>query len=147
MNEPIEVAGQRASALRFADSNVLMLFTALLVFRLLARGFTNRDLRNHWASLRGVDPQSITAGQMTYHLRRLRLHGVIARIPKSQRYQLTDTGWRTILVCTRTYNRLLRPGLSQIVPEHPLEDTALRRQFDKLDDAIQDLIQQQKLAA
>ena len=94
LNEPIEVAGQRASALRFADSNVLMLFTALLVFRLLARGRerrtqANRDLRNHWASLRGVDSQSLTAGQMTYHLR---LHGVIARIPKSQRYQLTDTG-------------------------------------------------------
>ena len=51
------------------------------------------------------------------------------------------------MFCTRTYNRLLRPGLSQIVPKHPLENTALRRQFDKLDDAIQDLIQQQKLAA
>ena len=125
LNEPIEVAGQRASALRFADSNVRMLFTALLVFRLLARGRerrtpANRDLRNHWASLRGVDPQSITAGQMTDHLRRLRLQGVIARNSKSQRDQLTDSGWRTILFCTRTDNRLLRPGLSQIVPEQPL---------------------------
>ncbi len=148
------MAGQRASAWRFADPTVRTLFTALLVFRLWARGFTNRDLRNpicdshhHSASLRGVDPQSLTAGPMTDHLRRLRRHGLIARTPKSNRDQLTDSGWRTILFCTRIDNRWLRPGLAQIVPEHPLEDTPLRRQFDNLDDAIQHLLETQKFTA
>jgi len=147
LNQPIEVAGQRASALRFTDPTVLLLFTALLVFRLSARGFTHRDLRNHWASLRGVDPQSITPGQMTYHLRRLRLHGLIARIPKSQRYQLTESGWRATYFCTRIYNRLLRPGLAQILPEHTPADTDLRRQFQKLDKTIHDFIREQNCAA
>ena len=58
---------------------VLALFSALLVFRLLPRGFSNRELRDHWAPLLGKTPQSITPGQMTYHLRRLRLHGLIER--------------------------------------------------------------------
>jgi hypothetical protein len=35
---------------------------------------------------------------MTYHLRRLRLHGLIERLPKSHRYRVTDQGWRTILL-------------------------------------------------
>ncbi len=37
----------------------------------------------------------MTQGQMTYHLRRLRLHGVIARLPHTHRYRVTDSGWRT----------------------------------------------------
>lgn len=89
LNEPAMVAGQRASALRFADPLVQALFGALLVFRLLPRGFCNRELRDHWASLLGKSPQSITPGQMTYHLRRLRLHGLIERLPRSHRYRVT----------------------------------------------------------
>jgi hypothetical protein len=114
LNEPVTVAGQRASALRFADPLVQTLFCALLVFRLLPRGFSNRELRDHWAGLLGQTPQSITPGQMTYHLRRLRLHGLIERLPKSHRYRPTDKGWRTILFCTRCYNRILRPGFAEL---------------------------------
>ena len=51
VNDPIEVDGQRASGLRFADVAVQALLSALLVFRLLPRGFSNRDLRDHWAAL------------------------------------------------------------------------------------------------
>jgi hypothetical protein len=40
---PITVHGQRASALRYADPCVLALFSALLVFRLLPRGFAAID--------------------------------------------------------------------------------------------------------
>jgi len=147
VNEPAVVAGQRASALRFADPLVQALFSALLVFRLLPRGFSNRELRDHWAPLIGKTPQSITPGQMTYHLRRLRLHGLIERVPKSHRYRVTDDGWRTILFCTRCYNRLLRPGLSEVVPEHAESDTVLRRCFDQLDAAIKRWLTEQRLAA
>lgn len=147
VNEPAVVAGQRASALRFAEPLVQALFSALLIFRLLPRGFSNRELRDHWAPLMGKMAQSITPGQMTYHLRRLRLHGVIARIPRSHRYRVTDEGWRTILFCTRSYNRLLRPGLAEIMPEPTSMPSALRRRFDQLDAAIEQWIAEQKLAA
>src|SRR5947209_8077347 len=133
VNEPVEVDGQRASALRYADPLVQALFSALLAFRLLPRGFSNRELRDHWAPLLGKKPQSITAGQMTYHLRRLRLHGLIKRVLKSHRYHVTDAGWRTMLFCTRTYNRLLRPGLAEIMPQEATPDTPLRQRFDQLD--------------
>lgn len=115
LNEPVTVAGQRGSALRFADPVTQTLFSALLVFRLLPQGFNNRELRDQWEPLLGKTPQSITPGQMTYHLRRLRLHGLIERIAKSHRYRLTDRGWRTILFCTHCYNRTLRPGFAELV--------------------------------
>jgi hypothetical protein len=147
VNEPAVVAGQRASALRFADPLVQALFSALLVFRLLPRGFSNRELRDYWGPLIGTTPQSITPGQMTYHLRRLRLHGLIERVPKSHRYRVTDGGWRTLRFCTRCYNRLLRPGLSEVVPEEAASDTELRRRFAQLDEAIKRWLTEQRLAA
>lgn len=147
VNDPVVVAGQRASGLPFADPAVQALLTALLVFRLLPRGFSNRDLRNHWAPLLGKSPNDLTPGQMTYHLRRLRLHGLIERLPSTHRYRLTDSGWRTALFCTRTYNRLLRPGLAQIIPPAAANDPELRRRFDQLDAALNQWIDQEKVPA
>lgn len=147
VNEPVEVGGQRASGLPFADVSVQALFSALLVFRLLARGFSNRDLRDCWAPLLGKSPDDMTAGQMTYHLRRLRLHGLIERIAGTHRYRLTSQGGRTILFCSRTYNRLLRPGLAQIVPEEALDDSVLRRGFDAFDEMLDDWIEKRRVPA
>jgi hypothetical protein len=147
VNEPRTVNGQRASALRFADTAVQALLSALLVFRLLPRGFSNRDLRDHWAPLLGKPPEALTPGQMTYHLRRLRLHGLLERIPRTHRYRVTDSGWRTALFYTRTYNRILRPGLAQVIPAAALDDSSLRRCFDQLDVAIARWVEDQKVPA
>src|SRR3954466_12390153 len=147
VNEPVEVDGQRASGLRFADVSVQALFGALLVFRLLARGFSNRDLRDCRAPLLGKAPDDLTAGQMTYHLRRLRLHGLIERIAGTHRYRVTRQGSRTILFCTRTYNRLLRPGLAQVVPEEVLDDSVLRRGFDAFDEMLDHWIEEKRISA
>jgi hypothetical protein len=147
VNEPVVVDGQRASALRFADQTVHALFSALLVFRLLPRGFSNRDLRDHGAPLVGRTPQSMNQGQMSYHLRRLRLHGLIERIPRTHRYRVTDSGWRTALFCTRTYNRVLRPGLALVIPDEACTDARLRRCFDQVEAAIDDWIREHKVPA
>lgn len=147
INDPVEVDGQRASGLRFADVAVQALLSALLVFRLLPRGFSNRDLRNYWAPLLGKAPTDMTPGQMTYHLRRLRLHGMIERIPQTHRYRVTTQGGRAALFCTRTYNRLLRPGLAQIMPEEARDDAELRRGFDQLDAKIEEWLDEQKMVA
>jgi hypothetical protein len=147
LNEPVVIQQQRASALPFADQAVQALLSALLVFRLLPRGFSNRDLRDHWAPLIGRTAQSMTQGQMSYHLRRLRLHGLIERLPHSHRYRVTNSGWRAALFCTRTYNRLLRPGLAVVMPQEACSDAPLRRDFDRLDAAICHWIDAQKVPA
>jgi hypothetical protein len=147
VNEPIEVDGQRASGLRFANVAVQALLSALLVFRLLPRGFSARDLRDHWAPLLGKASADMTMGQMSYHLRRLRLHGLIERIPGTHRYRVTRAGGRIALFCTRSYNRLLRPGLAQIIPEDARDDSELRRGFDQLDEKIDRWIEREKVPA
>jgi hypothetical protein len=147
INDPVEVDGQRASGLRFAEAAVQALLSALLVFRLLPRGFSNRDRRDYRAPLLGKAPTDMTPGQMTSHLRRLRLPGMIERIPKTHRYRVTPQGGRAALFCTRTYNRLLRPGPAQIIPEEARDDTEWRREFDQLDAKIEKWMDEQKMVA
>ncbi|MGI8426008.1 MAG: hypothetical protein ACR2M4_05310 [Actinomycetota bacterium] len=96
MVRPIEVEGQRASALRFGDGRVQALFSVLVLFSLQARGFTNYT-RALLAQLLGLDPAHYSLGRMRYDLRRLRLHGLIERIPHSHRYVPTTFGLRVAL--------------------------------------------------
>jgi hypothetical protein len=144
--QPIRVANQRAAALRFGDPRVQALLSVLPVFRLLPNGFSNRDLRAHLAPLLGQDPSLMTAGRMTHDLRRLRLHQIIERVPHTNRYQVTPFGLQVAIFFTRTYSRLLRPGLAEICDPIPT-DTPLRRHFDRLEQAITDLVGELGLAA
>jgi DNA-binding MarR family transcriptional regulator len=147
INSPVAAAGQRASGLRFGDPRVHPLLQALVLFRQLAEGFRSAHLRHHLAALAGRDPQSISQGAMTYQLRRLRLHGLIERLPGSFRYRVTEFGLRAALFFTRAYNRLLRPGLAAALPGLRSIKTPLKRAFDAVDLQIKKSIQHAQLAA
>jgi hypothetical protein len=147
VNRPVEVNGQRAAALRFADPCAQAWLSGLVLFRLLPEGFRNADLREHLAALLGDSPSTMTQGRMTYHLRRLRLHGLIERVGSTHRYRVTDDGFRLALFFTRAYARIMRPGLSQVMSEAPAGDSTLRRQFDQLEAAMDKWVERAKLAA
>lgn len=115
LQSPCTKDNQRTSALRFAEPKVQAILGALVLFRLLPNGFSNRDLREPFAQLLAKDPQSLTQGRMTYHLRRLKIHGLIQRIPRSHRYNLTDFGLRCALFYNQAHARLLRPGLTHVL--------------------------------
>jgi hypothetical protein len=123
--------GQRVSALRFGDPRAQALFAALCHFTHLPTGFRNRDLRPLVAALLGRDQAGYSAGAMTYDLRRLRLHGVIRRVPRTMRYTLTASGMRAACLYTTLYRRLRRPHAS--VGAYP------RQLPSRLDAALQHL--------
>jgi hypothetical protein len=105
-------------------------------FDLLPAGFSNGQLRAGLAPLLGITQEQLTPGRMTYQLRRLRLHGLIQRVPHSPRYRLTPSGMRVALVFTRTYDHLLRPGLGAIMPGLSDSRMPLRRSFDEVEHEI-----------
>jgi hypothetical protein len=80
-------------------------------------------------------------------LRRLRLHGLIERVPKTHRYRVTDIGLRTSVFFTRTYARLFRATLGQIAPRAPAAPGKLQAHFNRLDAAIADTVEKVRLAA
>ncbi|MBI5423483.1 MAG: hypothetical protein HZA32_05310 [Opitutae bacterium] len=143
--QPVVVDGQRAPALRFGDTRAQALLHAIVIFSLLPRGFANRDLRKHVARLLGIDPSEITPGSMTYDLRRLRLHGLIERLPKSHRYRLTPFGLRAGLFLVKLHDRALRTGLATLDPHAP--NTPLKRSFDELDRNLQRWYDDHRIAA
>ena len=147
LNGPVEVNGQRTSALRTTDLRVLALWHLLVWFRLLPCGFANRDLREQLAALTGQLPTTITQGRMTYDLRRLRLHGMIERIPKTHRYRVTPFGLRAALFFTRTHARLYRPVVSEVLAHAPPEERALARHFARIDEEIDKRVQCANLVA
>jgi hypothetical protein len=147
LQAPVARDTQRAAALRFGDPRVLALFQVLILFCLQPEGFRNQHLREHYARLLGLDPTALTPGQLTYQLRRLRLHGLIERVPDTHRYRLTDFGLRATLFLTRLYARTIRPGLSFIDPKALLSDHRLQHAFNTIDTQIHAFCQEQKLAA
>jgi hypothetical protein len=86
--QPYTTEGQRTGALRFGDPSVMALTDALCAEIHAVIGFTNHSLRGLVAGL--LDTPCSTS-QMTYDLRRLRLHGLITRTPHTNTYTYTVT--------------------------------------------------------
>jgi predicted MarR family transcription regulator len=123
------------------------LLQALLIHRLLPHGFTNRELRTLIAPLLGTTIEHITAGKMTYDLRRLRAHGLITRIPRTRRYQVTTTGLTHALLFTHAHDHLLRTGLAEITDPDPPSPSRLRIADRAYQTAFDDLARYAHLAA
>jgi hypothetical protein len=139
--------GARIPGLRFGDVRAHALLQALLIHRLLPHGFTNRDLRALIAPLLGTTFEDISAGKMTYDLRRLRAHGLITRIPHTRRYQITDTGLGQALLFTHAHDHLLRTGLAEITDPDPPAPSRLRAADRAYRSAFDDLSRYAHLAA
>jgi hypothetical protein len=139
--------GQRVAGIRFTDPRAQALLSALCIFRLLPRGFTNRDLRHHLAPLLGLTPEAMTSGQISYDLRRLRYHGLIERIPHSHRYHVTDHGLRHALFLTRAHDRFLRDGLTEINAPPQATPSKIHTAARTYEAAINDLLNRAGLAA
>ena len=146
LQKPAEVDGQHVSALPFGQERVQALLTVLVLFCLQPEGFRNRQLRPLLAQLLGLSESQISPGRMSYDLRRLRLHRLIERVPKTQRYRLTAFGLKTALFYSRTYQRLLRRGLSELHARRLSESSALAIDFAKFQKALEAYIAE-KLAA
>jgi hypothetical protein len=145
VTSPRQVDSQRASALPYGNELTLLLFHLLLLFRLLPTGFRNKELRVHLARLRGQDPASCTQGQMTYQLRRLRLHGLIERQAGTHGYRVTDRGLRVALFFTRSYARMVRPGLTDFFDTKLPEHSRLHRALNGIDQVMDELATQAQL--
>ena len=105
--------GRRAPALRFGDPRVMALLGALCIALNTVIGFTNRSLRAQVSGLLGT---AYTVHQMSYDLARLRVNGLVERLPHTNTYALTADGQRVAIFYTKVHDRLLRPLLAADQP-------------------------------
>jgi hypothetical protein len=118
VTRPSTIDGQHAPGLRFGDPRVMAVLAPLVGFTHLLAGFDNRTL------VRLVTAQlqvPYTSRQATYDLRRLKRKAMIVRLPGTHRYQLTPLGRRVAVLFTKTYGRVLTPGLATLDPRLPAE--------------------------
>jgi hypothetical protein len=141
IHQPYHREGQRTGALRFGDQRAMALAGALSILLNAVTGFTNKSLRGHVAGLLG---HSYSASKMSYDLRRLRLHGLIRRLPRSNTYVLTGEGIRVAVFYSKLQNRLLRPLLDADKPPAPPQ---VRRALSTLEHAVNDYVHNARLAA
>ena len=134
LQQPYIREGQRTGALRFGDQRAMALAGALCVQLHAVAGFTNKSLRSLVAGLLGT---SYTSAQMTYDLRRLRLHGLITRLPGTNTYVTTRDGLRAAIFYTKVHDRILRPLLG---PDAPPKPQPLRAALTTIDRCVADYV-------
>ena len=139
--------GLYAAALRFGAPRVMAVLSTLVGFCHIAVGFTNRELVDLVGGLLG---ESYTSRQATYDLRRLIRKGLIVKIPHTRRYQLTTIGRRVAVLFTKTYGRVLAPGLGVLdprLPEAVAGRSPLAVAWHRLESALDDFIEGNLVAA
>jgi hypothetical protein len=141
IHQPYIVEGQRTGALRFGDQRAMALAGSLCLVVHAVTGFTNKSLRGQVAGLLGKDYSS---SQMSYDLRRLRLHGLIERQAGTNSYTLTPEGIRVAVFYTKLQARLLRPLLDADKPPAPVE---LRRALATVERILGDYVTNARLGA
>ncbi len=82
----------------------------------------------------GLLGRDYSTNQMTYDLRRLGLHGLIERVPRTNTYVLTPEGARVALFYTKVHGRLLRPLVA--AGGRPPAPAELRRALSTIDRVI-----------
>src|ERR1700694_4098 len=138
-------AGTRIPGLRLGQQRSHALLAALPLFGLQPNGFANKDLRTLTAELRAIPAEQVTAGQMTYDLRRLRARGLIARIPHTHRYTITEHGLHTAMFLSAVHDRFLPTGLAHLA-DHATSPP-LRAASRKYQEALETLTHTTGLAA
>ncbi|MEO3863691.1 hypothetical protein [Acrocarpospora sp. B8E8] len=98
--------GRRAPALRFGDPRVQALAGCLAVMLFAVTGITNKSLRAWMTGLLGT---AYSMNQAGYDLARLRLNGLIEKIPHANTYRLTGDGQVFAVVYSRVHDRVLHP--------------------------------------
>jgi len=139
IHQPFKDEGQRTGALRFGDQRAMALAGALCFVVGAVTGFTNKSLRGLVAGLLGAD---YTSEQMSYDLRRLRLHRLIERLDGTNTYVVTNEGIRVAVFYTKLKDRLLAPLLEADQPPAPIP---IRRALATLEHGLDDYVAHARL--
>jgi len=139
--------GLYSPGVRFGDQRAMAVLASLLAFRFVIDGLTNSELVARVSTLLN---RLYTPRQATYDLRKLRRKGLILRYPGKHRYQLTPLGRRVAVLFTKTYQRVLTPGLTALdpcLPESVTPRSPLATAWGRFERTLNEFIEKQLLAA
>ena len=103
--------GRRIPGLKLDHPRQLALMHALVRFAHIAAGstFTTAEIYPHVIKALGCAPKEFTFASLRYDLSKLRAKGLIAKLPRSRRYQLLPCGYSICLVFLKLFKRIYAP--------------------------------------
>jgi hypothetical protein len=96
LTKPTQLAGRRVRALNPLAAADAALLEAVARGEFLLNGFRNRDVRGLLYPDATKEDQKRHGAAITRQLRLLRAHGVIQKVPRTQRYMVTEYGRQAI---------------------------------------------------
>src|SRR6266481_3665803 len=130
-------AGKRIPGLKLDHPRQLALMHALVRFAHIAAGntFTTADIHPQVVEALGATDRAYSRASLRYDLSKLRAKGLVAKLPRSRRYQLLQQGYSICLVFLKLFERIYAPLTAALLSPVPA-DTRLRdrkrTQLDRL---------------
>jgi len=143
--KPVIQGKTKVSGIKLEQTRILRLLEVLLQGASgHLRQWTATRLRRAILEDFGLKEPDYTLNQIRYDLRKLRLHGLIERIPHSHAYRFTVKGQKLAILLVQLRKRIYGPiafGLfrHRPNPDH-VPDSAFERAYHKVDHAIDEVI-------
>jgi hypothetical protein len=142
--EPTVLAnGKRIPGLKLDHPRQLAVMHALVRFANIAacNQFSTRDLHEPATEALGVESDSYSLASLRYDLSKLRAKGLLHKVPRTRRYQLTRQGYSLCVVFLKLFERIYAPlttGLLQSVAGESKLQRQRRTQLDSLYQRVAD---------
>ena len=144
--QPVFQGKTKVSGIKLEQKRILRLLEVLLqgASGHLKR-WTTAQLRQTVLEQCGLKQKDYTLNQIRYDLRKIRLHGLIERIPHTQAYRFTQRGQKLALLLIQLRKRIYGPIAFGTLRHRPnkdhMPDSTLERVYHKIDQAFDEAIQ------
>jgi hypothetical protein len=143
--QPVLQGRTKVAGLKLEQTRILRLLEVLLQGASgHLRQWTTARLRQTVLADSGLKEKDYTLHQIRYDLRKLRLHGLIERIPHSHAYRFTVRGQKLAILLVQLRKRIYGPISFGVLRHRPHPDfmpnSDFERAYHKVDQAIDQLI-------
>jgi hypothetical protein len=139
--------GKRIPGLKLDHPRQLALMHALVRFSHIAAAstFSTKDIYPHTLKALDLPPTQYSLAALRYDLQKLRAKGLVSKLPRSRRYQLSPEGYSLCVVFLKLFERIYAPltaGLLHPIPGDTKLQQQKRTQLDRLYQRIADDLDQ-----
>ena len=129
----VSATGRRVPGMHIDDPRLMAVLQAILCFAYLVGkgGFRTKDLLLD-VQIALATPQ-YTMNQLRYDLSKLRGKGLVARVPGTQRYQISPEGYRAGIFHLKLYQQMYAPLTAAVLDPVPADNAVLKSRQSKLD--------------
>lgn len=141
---PVMAGKTKIAGIKIHDTRMMRLMEVLLHGGTQLNGWRSSDIHQITLATFGLTAATYTLNQLRYDLRKLKAHGLLARIGRSYRYRLSDKGIKAALMFILFHKRVCGPLAHSLFDHRPHEAlkpaSKVETAYYKADHAIQKVL-------